>query len=54
MTRPYSLQREIVLILEEQLHIFHVQVRNNLIHVFHVKKILAQEAVKAKTKDEAT
>lgn len=47
MTRPYSFQREILLILEEKLHIFHVQVRNNLILVLHVKKILAREAVKA-------
>ena len=47
MTRPYSFQREILLILEEKLHIFHVQVRNNLILVLHVKKILAREADKA-------
>ena len=38
MTRPYSFQREILLIVEEKLHIFHVQVRNNLILVLHVKK----------------
>ena len=46
MTRPYSFQREILLILEEKLHIFHVQVRNNLILVLHVKKFWL-EAVKA-------
>ena len=44
MTRPYSFQREILLILEEKLHILLVQVRNNLILVLHVKKILAREA----------
>ena len=38
MTRPYSFQREILLILEEKLHILLVQVRNNLILVLHVKK----------------
>jgi hypothetical protein len=40
--------------VEEKLHIFHVQVRNNLILVLHVKKILAREAVKAIAEESIT